>query len=59
MELSTLIDVPGERRPLVAEGEAHAVVRLLGLQADRDDEAGAVADELRGRLGLRLPAPLS
>jgi hypothetical protein len=57
MDLHDLIDMPGERQPLISVGGAHALLRLLEPLADGDGEAAEVAGELRVRLGLRVPTP--
>ncbi|MEU1889571.1 hypothetical protein [Streptomyces pristinaespiralis] len=57
MDLHDLIDLPGERQPLLTLGEAHALVVVLEeLTASAVGDIAAVAAELRARLAMRLPS---
>jgi hypothetical protein len=57
MDLDDLLDTPGDREPLLTNGEGHAVLRLLQPLADGAGEGAAAAEELIMRLARRLPEP--
>jgi hypothetical protein len=57
MDLEDLLDVPGDRIPLLTAGEAHVVLRLLSPLVAGAGEGAEAAEELIMRLARRLPEP--
>lgn len=57
MDVWELLERPGDRVPLVTEGEARAAAELLRLLEEHEGaEVREAATELRRRLARRLPS---
>lgn len=56
VDFDDLMDLPGDRLPLLTRGEADALVLLLGRLDGADEDVQRAGLEMQARIGMRLPA---